>query len=624
MVRSLVTLLLMAAPVFGVSFNRELAPIIFEHCAPCHHDGGSGPFPLMTYSDVAKHAGQIVTVTQSHFMPPWPPAQGYGEFAGDRRLSAAQIALFSDWVKQNRPEGNVIDLPPQPHFDSRWQMGPPDLILKMDKPFQLPAGGGDLFRNFILPSGVTRVRYVRGFELHMDNPRVVHHANVVLDRTQSLRKRDGADGEPGFAGMDVITEAAANNFDPDSHFLFYKPGSVLRPEPEDMAWKLDPATDLIVNLHLQPTGRPEKVQAEVGLYFTDRAPTRLPMLVQLEHDGALHIPPAARNFVVTDSLVLPVDVELLAVYPHAHYIGKQIDSWAVLPNGTRVPLIRILDWDINWQAVYDYKRPISLPKGTRLEMRVSYDNSEQNPRNPNRPIQMVTAGNRSQDEMGHVWFQVLPKTSADQKYDPRLVIQEAVMRRRLEKYPGDFLAYYNLAALLQTEGKIKQATALYKSALEANPKSATAHNSLGAALLAQDDVSGAVAELYKALDCDPDYTSAHYNLAHALAATGNLSEAAAEYRAVLQAQPQDAGANAALGAIEYKLRDYPHALQHLRRATELNPGDADLQTNLGTVLAINGDLLAAQRAFEAALQLDPSQTAARANLEVVRAKLAKR
>ena len=242
-----------------------------------------------------------------------------------------------------------------------------------------------------MPSGVSETRYVRSFELRLSNPRVVHHANVVLDRTQSLRKRDGADGQPGFAGMDVITEAAANSFDPDSHFLFFKPGSVLRPEPEDMAWRLDPGTDLVLNLHLQPTGRPEKVQAEIGLYFTKRAPTRLPMLVQLEHDGALHIPAGASNFTVTDSLVLPTDVDLLAVYPHAHYLGKRFDAWAVLPNGTQVPLIRILDWDINWQAVYDYKQPISLPKGTRLEMRISYDNSAQNPRNPNHPPKSVTA-----------------------------------------------------------------------------------------------------------------------------------------------------------------------------------------------------------------------------------------
>jgi tetratricopeptide (TPR) repeat protein len=605
-------LLVSAAPV---TFNKNIAPVVFQHCAPCHHQGGIGPFPLISYADVAKHAAQIVAVTQSRYMPPWPPAHGFGEFQGDRSLSPEQIHLFAEWVKQNKPEGAAPDLPAPPRFETEWQMGPPDLILKMDKAFNLPAEGSDIFRNFILPSGVTQSRYVRGFELRLNNPRVVHHANVVLDRTQSLRKRDGADGQPGFAGMDVITEAAANSFDPDSHFLFFKPGSVLRPEPDDMAWRLDPSTDLVLNLHLQPTGKTEKVQAEIGLYFTDRAPTRLPMLVQLEHDGALRIPAGARDFAVTDSLVLPVDVDLLAVYPHAHYLGKQFDAWAVLPNGTRLPLIRILDWDINWQAVYDYKKPIALPKGTRLEMRITYDNSSRNPRNPNHPPKLVTAGNRSQDEMGHVWFQLLPRAQ------DRLLMQEAVMRRRLEKYPDDFLAHYNLAALLQTEGKLPDAAALYRLALKEDPTSATAHNSLAADLLEQDEVPEATAELRKALACDPTYTSAHYNLARVLAATGDLAQAAAEYQAVLKAQPGDAGANAGLGTIEYKTRNYPAALKHLRAAAQANPSDADLQTNLGTVLAITGDLPAARQAFESALRLNPDEASAKANLEIVRAKL---
>lgn len=622
MLRGLLILLLSVAPAFSVTFNRDIAPVVFAHCTTCHHPGGIGPFSLMNYADVAKHAAQIVAVTESRYMPPWPPSHGFGEFGGDRSLSPEQIQLFADWVKQNKPEGDLGDLTQPPRFDSKWQLGSPDLILKMDKPFTLPAAGSDIFRNFILSSGVAQSRYVRGFELRLDNPHVVHHANVVLDRTQSLRKRDGTDGQPGFAGMDVLTEAADNSFDPDSHFLFFKPGSVLRPEPADMAWRLDPSTDLVLNLHLQPTGKPESVKAEIGLYFTDRPPTRLPMLVQLEHDGALHIPPGAHNFAVTDSLVLPIDVDLLAVYPHAHYIGKQFDAWATLPNGTRVPLIRILDWDINWQAVYDYKTPIPLPKGTRLEMRITYDNSVQNPRNPNHPPKLVIAGNRSQDEMGHVWFQLLPRTVGKPQSDPRMQIQEAVMRRRLEKYPDDFLAHYNLAALLQTEGKLPDAAALYRIALKEDPTSATAHNSLAADLLEQEDIPDATIELRTALECDPNYISAHYNLARVLAATGDLLQAAAEYQAVLKVQPEDAGANAGLGTIEYKSRDYSAALKHLRVAAQTNPSDADLQTNLGTILAITGDLLAARQAFEAALKLNPDQSSAKANLEIVRAKLA--
>ncbi len=608
-----------------VTFNKDVAPVVFEHCAPCHHPGGSGPFPLIKYEDVARHAAQIAAVTQSRYMPPWPPERGGLKFAGDRSLTSRQIQLFADWLKQGKPRG-AAHSPVPPQFSSEWQMGPPDLILSMPKAFHLPASGADVFRNFIVPSGLHEVRYVRAFELRMSNPGVVHHANIVLDRTQSLRKRDGADGNPGFAGMDVITEAAANEFDPDSHFLFWKPASVLRPAPDDMAWRLDPGTDLVFNLHLQPTGKEESVQGEVGIYFAKQPPTRFPILVQLEHDGAIRIPPNDKTFTVSDSLTLPVDSELLAIYPHAHYLGKDIVAWAELPGGIRRQLIHIADWDINWQAVYEYENPVFLPKGTEISMKIRYDNSAANPRNPNRPPKLVFTGNRSEDEMGHVWLQLLPKTKSGDKpgdkNDPRFDIQEAVMRRRLEKYPGDFLAQYNLAALLQTRGRLPEAASAYRSALQADPNSATAHNSLASVLMLEDDLQDAIPELRECLRLDPGYMNAHFNLARALQANGELDAAAAEYSTLLRAKPDDAAAQVGLGTIYFKKHSYPEALASFREAARLNANDADIQANLGTLLAITGDLPSAQKAFEQALAIDPNHAAALANLQRVKTQLA--
>ncbi len=575
----------------------------------------------MSYEDVAKHAGQIVAVTASRYMPPWPPESGYGEFAGARGLTSQQIRILADWVKQGKARGDQASLPPPPRFDGEWQMGPPDLILRMPRPFHLPAQGSDVFRNFVVPSGVTQVRYVRGFELRMSNPRVVHHANVVLDRTRSLRRRDGEDGKPGFAGMDVITEAAAANFEPDSHFLFWKPASVLRPEADDMSWRLDPDTDLIVNLHMQPTGKEELVQAEIGIYFAAKPPTRFPMLVQLEHDGALRIQPGRKDFVVSDELTLPVDVQVIAIYPHAHYLGKLVEAWATLPDGKRRWLIRIVDWDINWQAVYDYAEPVDLPKGSKISMRIRYDNTSANPRNPNHPPKLVLTGNRSKDEMGHVWLQLLPKTIAGGE-DPRVAIQEAVMRRRLEKYPSDFLAEYNLGALLQMRGRYSEAAAAYRTALKTQPKNVTAHNSLATTLLFEDDVNGAIAEFRESLRLDPQYLNARYNLARALAVSGDLTGARDEYVAFLKEKPEDAGAQAGIGTIDFKQRHYAEALLHFREAARLDPQNADTQANLGTILAIRGDLPAAKDAFEAALRLNPDLAAARANLARVKAQLA--
>ncbi len=601
----------LALPLMGapVTFDKDVAPVLYQHCAPCHHPGGVGPFPLLSYSDASRHASQIVSVTQRRYMPPWPPEHGYGDFVGDRSLSDAQIQLFSEWVKDGKPEGMSADLAPAPRYTSNWQMGPPDLVLKMPKPFEMPAAGSDVFRNFIVPTGIDKVKYVRGLEVHLTNQRVVHHANVVLDRTQSLRARDGVDGQPGFPGMDIITEAAPDNFDPDSHFLFWKPATVLRPEPDDMSWRLDPGTDLVLNLHLQPTGKPESVQAEIGLYFSPTPPTRFPMLLQLEHDGALHIPAGDRNFVVTDSLTLPVAVDLLAIYPHAHYLGKTIEAWAILPDGSRRPLIRIPDWDINWQAEYEYKHPISLPEGTKVSMRISYDNSASNPRNPNHPPKLVETGDRSQDEMGHVWLQVLPK-----KPDERFTLQEAIMRRRLEKYPADFVANYNLGAVEQNRGDFDRALSNYEAALRIDPKSATARNSLASVLIVEDRLPDAIVQLRQVLAADPSYLNARYNLARSLAVTGDLDAAAAEYQAFLREKPDDAQAQAALGTIYFKKQDIPDALACFRKAATAAPDDADIQANLGTLLAITGDSPSAAKAFERALRINPEHAAAKANL----------
>ena len=413
-----------------VTFSKHIAPILYARCATCHRPGEAAPFSLLSYADARKHGSQIADVTSKRFMPPWPPEEGYGDFAGSPRLTNEQISLFARWVREGMQEGDPADLPAMPSFASAWSLGPPDLIVRMSKPYLLPAAGSDVFRNFVMPVDLKETKYIRAFELRPANKRVVHHANVILDHSRLLRRRDGQDGHPGFSGMDVETEVTGE-FDPDSHFLFWKPGSPVQVEPPESPWKLDPGSDLIVNLHLQPSGKQETVDAQIGLYFASGPPTSRPMLLQLEHDGALDIPPQSTTFSVTDHLKLPIAVRVLAIYPHAHYLGKQVDAWADLPDGTRVPLIKIMRWDINWQASYTYREPISLPAGATVSMRIAYDNSSANPRNPNHPPKRVIAGNRSADEMGHVWLQVLPESSEGPD-DPRLVLQQALMRRRVK------------------------------------------------------------------------------------------------------------------------------------------------------------------------------------------------
>jgi Flp pilus assembly protein TadD len=606
-----------------ITFNKHIAPLMFHYCSPCHRPGEAGPFSLLTYADARKHATQIVTVTGRRYMPPWMPEAGYGDFAGERRLSANQLRLIADWVTEGSIEGDARDLPATPHFTEGWQIGPPDLVVQMPKPYRLAAGGGDVFRTFVVPLNLGESKYVRAVELRPGNKGVVHHANIWIDRRQSLRRRDGEGGQPGFPGMEnVSTEARSDSFDPDSHFLFWKPGSVIEPEPDGMNWRLEPGTDLILNLHLQPSGKEETVQPIIGLYFSAQPPRLHPMLVQLEDDGAIDIPPGSRQSAISDHLTLPVGVDVLAIYPHAHYLGKQIDAWATLPDGTRVRLVKIADWDINWQAVYRYREPIWLPKGTNVEMRITYDNSPTNPRNPSHPPKRVRTGPRSEDEMGHVWLQVLPRKESAE--DPRIGLQEAVMRRRLDKYPGDFVAHCNLGALYTTRGKFGEAVAHFEQALRVQPGSVTARNGLGAGLLGEGRVDDAIRELRETLRVDPAHLNTRWNLSKALVRKGDLTGAAAELDALLRQKPNDADAQFGLAMVFFMQQRYDEALPHFQEAVRLRPDDSDIRTNLGALLASRGDLPGAIQSFEEALKLKPDDQVARDYLTRARAQLANR
>jgi Flp pilus assembly protein TadD len=340
------------------------------------------------------------------------------------------------------------------------------------------------------------------------------------------------------------------------------------------------------------------------------------MLVQLEHDGALDIPAGETKFAVTDYYDLPVDVEVLGVYPHAHYLGHDVKGWATLPDGRKVWLIWIRDWDLNWQAVYRYRQPIALPRGSRIEMRIEYDNSELNGRNPSNPPRRVKAGNRSTDEMGHLWLQLLPRAD-----DDRLLLQEALMRRRLEKYPGDYVAHTNLASVLETRGRPEEALAEYRLALEARPRSAPALNNLGALLQSMGREADALAAWRDAVRADPEYANARYNLGNALAARGAFAEAVPHFREAARLQPGDAGALGNLGAALLAAGRAEEAQGALEHAVALDPRSLNARFNLAKALLARGRAQDALRQLEEARRIAPADEDTRRELEALRARL---
>jgi Tfp pilus assembly protein PilF/mono/diheme cytochrome c family protein len=560
-----------------VTFNRDIAPILFRNCAACHHSGGAGPFSLLTYQDAKQHGRQIAAVTRTRLMPPWLPEPGNLKFADELRLSDQEIATIQEWVQQGAVEGSLSDLPARPEFAEGWELGKPDLVLTARKPFVLPASGADQYWNFILPVPISQTRWLKSIEIRPGQKHLVHHANVLVDRAQASRGREKAPGS-GFGGMEIRLESEV--FDPDSHFLFWKPGTIPYVEPDGMALRLDKGTDLVLNMHMQPSGKSEVILPSIGLYFTDQPATMYPMLLQIENDAALDIPPGEKNFVVSDTLTLPIDVDLLAIYPHAHYLGKDMLALAILPDGTSKTLIHIKQWDLNWQAVYRYAEPVFLPKGTVISMKYSYDNSEGNRANPNHPPQRVTAGNRASDEMAHLWFQVLPRHNPEAGSDPRMLLQEALARHNIEKDPSDFEAHYNLAAMLQARGVLEEAVKEYESALRVRPRDGVVNNALGGALLTAGRVDEAILRLSAAVKDRPDYFDAHYNLGNALASKGEFRAAADQFRSATRLNPDDADAEANLGSALARIGHISEAKSHYRRALELNPGHALARENL--------------------------------------------
>jgi Flp pilus assembly protein TadD/mono/diheme cytochrome c family protein len=584
-----------------ITFNRQIAPILYHHCSSCHHPGGSGPFSLLSYTDAKRWGTTIQTVTQTRYMPPWLPEPGFGNFADSRRLSNEYLSLIKTWVEAGMPEGESTEAQNPPVFSKDWQLGPPDLILKVSSPMQVPASGTDLFRNFILPVPITQTKYIRAMEIKPGAPRAVHHANVLIDRTASIRHQHPDDWRQGIPGMEITVDAG-ESFDPDSHFLSWKPDSPALIEPSGMPWRLDPGNDLILNMHLKPTGKPETVQATVGLYFADKPATAHPMLLQLEHDSALDIPAGDAAFVIEDHLKLPVDVDVLGVYPHAHYLGKKMEAYAILPNGEKKWLILIHDWDIDRQSVYRFQSPVFLPKNTVLYMRYTYDNSKANIRNPNSPPIRVKAGNRSVDEMGHLWLQVLPHAVPDSNQDPRLLLEQAWMQNNLRKDPDDHTALYNLASVDTISGDFTAAATLFRRALTRTPDDVRTLTALGTALDGAGSWQQAQAEYQKALTVDPENADARFDLAHLEFKHGSYAEAEQEDRRLLVEAPKDASVHNELGAIFSATNRSTDAEHEFETAIALDPGNFDALYNLASIESDNNNLPRATELLQQALK----------------------
>ena len=404
-----------ALAVGAPTFNKDIAPILYDNCATCHRPGEVAPFSLLTYQDAAKRASLIATVTKKRYMPPWKPEPGYGSFDHTRRLTDEQIAQIQEWAEAGAPEGPAADKPAVPTFPSGWQAGEPDQVLKTSAPYMLPADGPDRFRCFVLPMNLDKTSYVSGAEFRPGNPRIVHHALVFLDTTGTARKLAAASGGgypcfggPGFSGAGLV--------------MGWAPGYTPLPAEPALSQTVRPGTDVVIQIHYHPSGKPEVDQSSIGLKFSGPPTKGRALLLVLNR--YLDIPAGESHYVVKASVMVPQDAELWGITPHAHYLATDMKVDARLPDGSVTPLIRIKDWDFNWQGQYRYEKPIKLPKGTKIELEYVYDNSAGNPHNPSHPPVRVRFGEQTKDEMALAFLGlVLPSPEDVQPFQRAVVLQ---------------------------------------------------------------------------------------------------------------------------------------------------------------------------------------------------------
>ena len=595
-------------PTSTLTFNKNIAPIIFDNCAKCHRPGQSAPFSLLTYEDVRKRADQIADVVASRFMPPWLPEPGYGEFADVRRLTDPQIATLRQWADGGQREGDPADLPAPPKFPSGWQQGQPDLVLEMSAAYTLQQEGTDVFRSFSFPLPPQEARWVRAVEIRPGNPQIVHHGLLAIDKLQRSRNIDGEDGAPGFDGMELSGFVES----PDGHLLGWTPGKGPSVMPENMAWRLDSGADLVLSLHMLPSGKPEEIRARVGLFFTDIAPTSTAFLIRIGRT-TIDIPAGEKNYVSQDQFVLPVDVEAISVYPHAHYLAREMEGYATLPDGTRKWLIRINHWDFNWQDQYQFAMPVALPSGTTLHMKYTYDNSADNKQNPNDPPARVTYGEKSSEEMGELWVQVVPRNAGDLK-----ILRESfsvkgtrdridALKQMLSVDAQNVRHHHSLGDLYLINHDLSEATTHFKEALRIDHDFFPAHASLGRALLRQQQVDEAIRHSREALRLRTNHVQALTTLGQALVLKGKITEAEESLRKAIELHPSFTDAHAALGFVLLRQRRVKEAIQYLGQTLRLQPKRAGVNGLMGSALMDAGKPAEASDYFREEIQLNPEK-----------------
>jgi len=426
-----------ASPAPAPTFSSGVAHIIYNNCTPCHRPEGGAPMSFTSYDEVQKRARLIARVTGDKYMPPWKAAPGDVKFHGERHLSETDIATLAAWAQAGAPLGDAASVPPAPAFATGWHHGEPDLILEMEEDMPVPADGPDIYRGFVvripdLPEG----KYIKGLEYRPRAIQTAHHTLFSLDTTGEARAQSELTPKPGFGGMESNLSIG--------RIGGWAVGAIQPLYPEGVSLDIAPGTDLVLSTHFHPVGKPEVERAQIGIHLTDEKPTRYMTGVDLPFAfgilKGINIPAGEKNYRVQESFVIPHDTRLAMIAPHAHYLATSMQARATFLDGREILLISVADWDFAWQEQYKLEEELPLPKGTRIDLEFVYDNSSDNPRNPNNPPVDVTWGPESTDEMACMTFGLIVDSEE----------QQAALRRDYVAWVKKDIGKADLASIVQS------------------------------------------------------------------------------------------------------------------------------------------------------------------------------
>ena len=381
-----------------ITFNDHIVHIIHQNCAPCHHEGGIGPFPLLTYQDVAKRSKFIQHVTETRYMPPWKADPTFQRYKNERLLKPHEINLIKVWVENGAPQGDPEKAPAPPQFANNPYLAmEPDLVLTMDKPYEISDTGIEDFRFFSVPTNLKEDVYLKAIEFEPGNRQYVHHSRVMVDTTNLIRGIDGlSEYDPKIKDFQQTPLA-------DEFMYGWVPGNLPIVFPDGTGKPLKKNSDLIFNVHYAPSGVQATDQSTVKLYFTKKPVHREVKTFALRENDIVNqpfvIPANELKTFYMRSAPLSQEIQLISVLPHMHTLGKSFKAYAITPAGEVVPLVRVNDWDFNWQSTYVFREPLTLPVNSVIYAEGVYDNTANNPGNPNVPPKDVTYGWNTTDEM---------------------------------------------------------------------------------------------------------------------------------------------------------------------------------------------------------------------------------